>query len=90
MNENEKRAFLNVISMISDYPKYIMMEMFLQGEALTAKSFTLDSTRLPSRAVYENLRQWRKEGIIITDDHPGTGGSYEYRLNAEKLLEKLS
>lgn len=90
MNKNEKKAFMNMMHMLSDYPKFVMMEEFLKGSALTAKSFTMDSVKLPSRAVYENLRQWRKEGILDTDEHPGTNGSYEYKLNAEALLEKLS
>ena len=90
MNENSKRAFLNMMELICDYPKFVMMEMFLSGSALTAKSFLLDSAKLPSRAVYDNLRKWREEGIICTEGRAGYGGSYDYRLNAKYLLEKLS
>ena len=67
MNKDEKDAFLNVMSLVSDYPKYIMLEKFLEGQSLTVKTFTESDLRLPCRAVYQNLRGWRADGLLSLD-----------------------
>lgn len=90
MNNSEPDAFLNMMSFVSDYPKFIMMEKFLEGKPLTVKSFTNSDLHLPCRAVYQNLRKWRNWGILSIEQDSGPDKTYKYRLNAEKLLEKLS
>ncbi|MBE7056973.1 MAG: hypothetical protein E7388_06000 [Ruminococcaceae bacterium] len=90
MCKNEKEAFLNMMELLSDYTKYMMMEKFLEGSALTAKSFTMDSPPLQARAVYKNLKQWEAAGIIKLVGRPGAGGSREYILDVDALVARLS
>ena len=87
MNKNEKEVFLNMMSLVSDYPKYIMLEKFLEGNPLTVKNFTSPDIHLSCRAVYHNLHSWRNDGILSVDEEIGSNKIYHYRLNVEKLLE---
>ena len=91
MNENEKEVFLNMMGLVSNYPKYIMMEKFLDGNSYTAVSFIRElDLRLPKRTVYETLWAWKKEGLLEMEVQKNAPCRHEYTLNPEKLMEKLS
>lgn len=88
MQNEKKEAFLFLVTLISDYPKYRIVGLLLERGRLSLKEFEEESG-ISCHVLQKILNRWVKEGIVIRHSRE-KGGTAVYSLNAPLLRETLS